>query len=109
MPCKKTYVQHVDTWSLRKWREIKPVKIQTKTTGYFIFDSITSVIMRTHAGMPRNKTYVQHVDVEDEEVEGEGEGHGQQQPDVALHTDKLVSVSRHTVQIKIMFYFVPTE
>jgi hypothetical protein len=33
-------------------------------------------------------THVQHVDVEDEEVEGEGQSHGQQQPDVALRKFK---------------------
>ncbi len=33
-------------------------------------------------------THIQHVDVEDEEVEGEGQSHGQQQPDVALQKYK---------------------
>ena len=34
-------------------------------------------------------TYIEELDVEDEEVEGEGEGHSQQQPDVALKTISL--------------------
>ena len=43
-------------------------------------------------------TYIQHVDVEDEEVEGEGESHGQQQPNVALeHTQYYVKQNVDTV------------
>ena len=35
------------------------------------------------------ETYIEEVNIKDDEVEAEGEGHGQQQPDVALKRQDL--------------------